>query len=113
MTDSYLYLLIKAIVTLVFILGLMGVALLVLRRFMGGAPKGGRRNGGNPVKVVSTTFLGQKRNLAVVDVAGDLIVVGMTPQSVSYITRVENPEAVEEIRRSGSGKARSLLGIFQ
>jgi len=113
MTDSYLYLLIKAVVTLVLILGLMGIALLVLRRFMGSTPKGTRRSGGNPVKVVSTTFLGQRWNLAVVDVAGDLIVVGITPQSISFIARVENPEAVEEIKRAGSGKARSLLGIFQ
>lgn len=112
MTEPYLYMLIKAVVTLILVLGLMGAALYALRYFAG-TGGGSRKAGRSPVRVISTTFLGNKRNLAVVDVAGELIVVGMTPTSINFITRVESPEAAEEIRRSGGGGGRQIFNLFQ
>jgi len=114
MTDSYTYLLIKAVVSLLFILGLIGLALYALRLYMSGW--GRRRRAGaaaSPVRVITSSFLGPKKNLTVVDVAGELIVLGITPTTVNYITKVERPEAVELLRELGRSRPGSFLKFFQ
>lgn len=115
MTDSYLYLLIKAVITLVFVLGLMIAALYALRYFTGGGARFNGSRGRNPVRVISTIFLGQKRNLAVVDVAGELILIGITPGAINLLTRIKRPEAIEEIKKITETKTRTrtILNFFQ
>jgi len=113
MTESYLYLLIKAVITLGFVLGLMAVAFYALRYFSGGRSMGRGRRSANPVRVVSTTFLGNKRNLAVVDVAGELILIGITPTRISMLTKVESPEAASKIMGQAKAASRPIFNLFQ
>lgn len=113
MTDSYLYLLVKSILTLLFVLGLMGAALYALRLYMrksGSSPAKGTKA---PVKVITTAFLGPKRNIAVVEVAGEVLVLGLTPQTISFLTKVEDAGAREELKKLGENRKRPLLGLFQ
>lgn len=111
MTDSYLYLLVKALLTLLFVLGIMGVSLYAFK-FMAG--KGANRGkAANPVRLLSTFLLGQKRSLSIVEVAGEVLVLGITPASITLITKVEGAEAAEELKKLGEGKGRSLLSLFQ
>lgn len=112
MNEPYLYLLIKAVITLVFVLGLLAASLYAVRLYMG--RKGMARNGGKPfvpVKVLTTSLLGQKKNLAIVEVAGEILVLGLTPNSISFLTKVEKAEAVEELRKLQGRKG--LFNIFQ
>ncbi|MFQ5736243.1 MAG: FliO/MopB family protein [Thermodesulfobacteriota bacterium] len=118
MTGSYTYLLIKALLTLVFVLGLLAMSVYAIRFFMnrrtdkGGTGPGQGAKGGAPVKVLFTSFLGAKKNLAVVEVAGTVLVLGVTQSSISFLTKIEDEGAVEELKRHRARK-NPLLGIFQ
>ncbi len=114
MTGSYAYLFIKAIVTLVFVLALLGVSLYAFKYFIG--RKGASGLGGGfkaPIKVLTTSFIGQKKNLAIVDVAGELLVLGITPESITCLTKLERPEVVEELKRFNDTRKRPLFGLFR
>ncbi|WKZ31857.1 MAG: flagellar biosynthetic protein FliO [Thermodesulfobacteriota bacterium] len=113
MTESYMYLLVKSILTLVFLLGLFGAAMYALKRFArsGGAPSS--RAAMKPVKVIASAFLGPKRNIAIVEVAGEMLVLGLTPTTITFLSKIEGKDALEDLRRLKDGKQRSLFGLLQ
>lgn len=111
MTDSYTYLLLKAVITLVFVLGLLGLSLYALKYYMNRAGKQGTRLA-SPVRVLNTFFLGQKKNLAIVEVAGEVLVLGITPSAVTFLTRLEKGEAVEELKKTQGSRSRTILNLF-
>lgn len=113
MTGSYSYLFAKSIVTLFFVLALLGIALYAFRYFMRrrGAP--GLKGLESPIKVLTTSFIGQKKNLVIVDVAGELLVLGVTSESITCLTKLERPEVVDELKRFGDTRRRSLFGLFR
>lgn len=112
MNDSYTYLLVKSILTLVFMIGLFGLAMWALKRFMKGSASG-KGGPANPVKVVTTAFLGPKKNIAVVEVAGEMLVLGLTPASITFLSRIENKDAVEELKKLKDSKRRPILSLLQ
>lgn len=113
MNDSYLYLLVKSILTLMFVLGLMGAALYALKLYMrkSGAPEG--KGHAPAVKVITSAFMGPKRNIAVVEVAGEVLVLGLTPQSITLLTKIEDAQVKEELKKMGDNRKRPLLGLLQ
>lgn len=114
MNDSYLYLLVKSILTLMFVLGLLGAALYALKAYMrksGNAPAG--KGSYTPVRVITTAFMGPKRNIAVVEVAGEVLVLGLTPQSITFLTKIEDSSAKEELKKIGDNRKRPLFGLLQ
>jgi flagellar biogenesis protein FliO len=114
MTESYAYLFTKAIVTLAFVLVLLGASLYVFKYFIGKRGGAGLKGLKAPIKVLTTSFLGPKRNLAIVDVAGELLVLGITPESITCLTRLDRPpEVMEELRRLGDVKPRSIFKLFR
>jgi flagellar biogenesis protein FliO len=113
MTDSYLYLLVKSILTLLFVLGLMGAALYALRLYMGKSGKSATKGAKAPVRVITTAFMGPKRNIAVVEVAGEVLVLGLTPQSITFLTKVEDSGAKEELKKLGENRKKPLFGLLQ
>ncbi|MBI5467568.1 MAG: flagellar biosynthetic protein FliO [Deltaproteobacteria bacterium] len=112
MTDSYTYLLIKAIITLTFVMGLLGVSLYALKYYLKRSGKGKSVRVANPVRVLNTFFLGQKKNLTIVEVAGEVFVLGVTPTSVSFLTKLEKNESVEELKRAAGSGPRNILSLF-
>ncbi|MBI5901892.1 MAG: flagellar biosynthetic protein FliO [Deltaproteobacteria bacterium] len=113
MTESYSYLLIKAVLTLVFVLGVMGAALYAVRHYMRRSGSGGGAKPSSPIKVLSTFFLGQKKNLAIVEVAGEVLVLGITPNSITCLTKVERNEAVQELKKLETSRAIPFFNIFK
>lgn len=113
MTDSYLYLLVKSILTLLFVLGLMGAALYALRLYMRKSGATSAKAQKAAVRVITTAFMGPKRNIAVVEVAGEVLVLGLTPQSITFLTKVEDAAAKEELKKLGENRKRPLLGLLQ
>lgn len=113
MTDSYLYLLVKSILTLLFVLGLMGAALYALKLYMKKSGTAQVKGMKAPVRVITTAFLGPKRNIAVVEVAGEVLVLGLTPQSITFLTKVEDAGAKEELKKLGENRKRPLFGLLQ
>ncbi|MBI5561967.1 MAG: flagellar biosynthetic protein FliO [Deltaproteobacteria bacterium] len=112
MTDSYVYLLLKAFFSLALVLVMLGAFLYGLKRLMKRA--GLRRmDADEPIKVLRVFQLEHKKSLTVVDVAGEVIVLGVTPASVNMVMKVERPEAADELRRRGNGRCAGLFGLFK
>lgn len=65
--------------------------------------------GGNDklVKVLSTGFLGPKKTIALVEVAGEVLVLGISDDNISLLTQIHDDERIEKIksaRASGIGQ---------
>ncbi len=94
--DEYIYQLIRAIVMLGAVIVVMVLILYGMRFLMWRS--GGRKDSVLPVKVITTAFLGQKKNIAVVDVAGEVLILGITPTTITRLGRIENKEVLERIK---------------
>lgn len=42
-----------------------------------------------PIQILATSYLGQKRQVSILDVGGVYLVVGITPTQISLLTRLE------------------------
>ncbi len=109
MNGSYLYLFLKSIVMLAFVLALLAGVLYALKYWMGGR-KGPSSNAAVPFRVISTLFLGQKRNLAVVEVADVYLLIGITPGAITCLAKLDSPEAVSGMKKMGASPERRLFG---
>lgn len=58
------------------------------------------------VKVISTNYLGSKKNITLVEIAGEVLVLGVTATNITMLTKIQNKEVVEKIKRK---KERPLL----
>ncbi|MFQ5597175.1 MAG: flagellar biosynthetic protein FliO [Nitrospiria bacterium] len=99
MTDPFSTL-VKMISSLLFVLGIIALMAYIGRRFLSTKF---RRWGAQPlIQVVSTTYLGPKREISVIEVGQERLVIGVTPQHISFITRLErtplSPEAQRNVR---------------
>lgn len=112
MNGSYLYFLVKALLMLLFVLGLMFAFLWVLRYFMNKGAGAGIQGLKSPIRVVSTFFMGQKKNLTIVEVAGEWLLLGVTQNSISMLAKLENPDAIEALKKIGGSRKTSLFGFF-
>jgi flagellar protein FliO/FliZ len=66
--------------------------------------------GGNKlVNVLGTWFLGPKKNIALVEVAGEVLVLGMSQDNITLLSSIIDEEKIEEIKNA-SGKGKSGLG---
>ena len=66
--------------------------------------------GGNKlVNVLGTWFLGPKKNIALVEVAGEILVLGMSQDNITLLSSIIDEEKIEEIKNT-SGKGKSGLG---
>ncbi|MBT3270498.1 flagellar biosynthetic protein FliO [Candidatus Poribacteria bacterium] len=100
---------IKILVALCVVLALVvGLAFLLKR-----ATYRMRQVGGGTISVVSQVPLGPSQFLSVVDIAGEIVVLGVTEHSVTALSTIEDTAAVEQLRSdpSGSGKPALLQGV--
>jgi flagellar biosynthetic protein FliO len=66
--------------------------------------------GGNKlVNVLGTWFLGPKKNIVLVEVAGEVLVLGMSQDSITLLSSITDEEKIEEIKNAG-GKSKNGLG---
>jgi flagellar protein FliO/FliZ len=54
------------------------------------------------VNVLGTGFLGPKKNIVLVEVAGEVLVLGMSQDHIALLTSITDPEKIEEIKSAGS-----------
>ena len=117
MNGAYSYLFVKAILTLAFVLGLLLVSVYAIRLYMGrraGTEQngGGRPGNAPPVKVLFSSGIGSKKNLAIVDVAGEVLVLGITQTSINLLTKIDDSDAIEELKKRCSAK-RPFFSLLQ
>jgi flagellar protein FliO/FliZ len=98
---------VKILVALCVVLALVVGLALVLKRVTYRL----RHVGGGTISIMSQVPLGPTQFLTVVDIAGEVVVLGVTEHTVTALSSIEDAAAVERLREesSGSGKAGSLL----
>lgn len=73
---------------LLVVLAVLFIAVMVYRRYfqgMGGWPDQRRL-----IKVLSSCYLGNHKSIALVEVAGEILVLGVSDQGISLLTKVED-----------------------
>ncbi len=95
----------KMTYTLILVLGLIFVVFYLFKKFgLKDIVFGGE---GKPIKVLSTGFLAPRKSIALVEVAGEVLVLGIAHDRISLLGNVQDPEKIERIKSSlhkkGSG----------
>lgn len=55
------------------------------------------------VRVLTTSSIGVKKQISVVDVAGEIIVLGISGDSITMLTTIDNMESADRLRRMAGG----------
>lgn len=103
-TISFFPALLKMIAALALVLGIMiGLAFLVRRFFQ---QTGLATPDGSAINILTVKYLGPKSSIMIVDILGQAVVIGMSNQQMSYITTLDDVDALEKLkvltRRRGS-----------
>jgi flagellar biosynthetic protein FliO len=86
----------KMVYTLGLVLGAMFVIFHLFKKFgLKNSVFGGE---GKPIKVLSTGFLAPRKSIALVEVAGDVLVIGISNDQISLLGNVQDPERIEQIK---------------
>jgi len=55
------------------------------------------------IRVLGTGFLGPKKNIVLVEVAGEILVLGTSNDNISLLTHIQDKEKIEKIKASEKG----------
>ena len=93
---------IKMISALAIILGLLIAAMYFFKRFMRHTGTGADQ--GELIQVVASRYLGPKSSVTLLDIAGQVVAVGITHNQMTPLMTITDPAALERIRNSrGNG----------
>ncbi|MBM3215087.1 flagellar biosynthetic protein FliO [Candidatus Poribacteria bacterium] len=87
--------LLRVIVALVVVLAVVLALAYVLRRISGQA----QQNRSTVVSVLARVPIGQTQFLSIVDIAGTVVVLGVTDHTVTALSEIEDPTAADQLRR--------------
>jgi flagellar biosynthetic protein FliO len=76
------------------VLAILVVVLLLMKRFF--YLKDGLGHG-QFIKILSSHHLTPKEHIALIDVVGEKIVIGITSESITFLTKIEKSEALDRI----------------
>ncbi len=93
--------LLKMIASLGIVLGGLLLTLWLVRRFV--QSRSGRFNG-QLIRVLASSTVGLKKNIALVEVPGQVLVLGMTGDRINLLSKIEDPESIRQIRGDISAK---------
>jgi len=120
---SFFWSFVKMLVSLAMVIGLMIGVLYLVKRYFHKSPA--TADSTSVIRIVASHHLGPKSNLVLVDVLGQLVLLGVSGQQIANLTAITDPVARELLNRlraaeGGGGPAdpfsrcRSLLqGIGQ
>lgn len=75
--------------SLLLVLGLILFVAYIAKRFLNS--RFSRWRSAPLIQVLSTVYLGPKREISVIEVGEEYLVIGITPTQISLITRLEGP----------------------
>ena len=87
----------KTIAMLFIVLGFLILVLYLVKKFI--LPRG-KTQGDMLIKVLSTLYLSSKERVEVIEISGEKIVVGVTPGSISFLTKLSD---IKQDHRAGDG----------
>ena len=92
------------------VLGGLVVLFYILKRFI-------RRDGGGPnrqlIKVIANQYIGVKKNIALVEIPGSILVLGVSSDHISLLTKIEDRVVMDGIRQGTSGNEPSFSDHLQ
>ena len=86
---------------LVLVLALMALTTYGAKRFLG--PRLGLRRSTAMMKVLATTYLDAKRQIALLEVGEEYLVLGITVNQISLLARLDRPPAFLEKNTKNQG----------
>jgi len=95
----------KTIAMLFIVLGLLVLVLYFVKRFLLLKQKS---KGTLPIKVLSSLHLSQKERIEIIEVSGEKIVLGITPGSISFLTKI-NCSGGDNRAINENGKYRDIM----
>jgi len=102
---DFLASLVKMISALAVVLGVMLAGLWAARKFMN--KRGAVVDDGQMIRVLSTRYMGPKSSIMLLDVLGNVIVVGVSGTQITMLTTITDEESLERLRAPRSGDSSS------
>ena len=65
------------------------------------------------IKVVANQYIGVKKNIALVEVPGSILVVGVSNDSISLLSKIEDTVVLDAIRQEGTRTASTFSDHMQ
>ncbi|MBT3514849.1 MAG: flagellar biosynthetic protein FliO [Nitrospina sp.] len=87
----------RMVTTLLLVLGLIFLLFFGFKKYV---LKNTAFGGGKMVHILGTSFLAPKKNIALVEVAGEILVLGVSDQNISLLTSISEPRRIEEIKNA-------------
>jgi len=86
---------IKMIFALAVVLGLMIVSAYLLKRIISHTPAG--VDNGNAINILMTRYLGPKQSIMMIEVLGQMLVVGVSSGQMTLLTQITDPVLIERM----------------
>ena len=100
----------QMLTALAVVIGALLVAFYVLKRFL----KREAGGSGNPlIRVIANQYIGIKKNIALVEVPGTVLVLGISNDRISLLTKIEDQRVLDGIKDSKSQHALSFSDHLQ
>ena len=68
---------------------------------------GGRMSNEELIQILSTKYIGPKSSIMVVEVAGNVMILGLSNNQISYLKSIDNEESLERLRPLRDDRTRS------
>jgi flagellar protein FliO/FliZ len=100
----------KAFGMLCIVVAILILVLFIIKRFL--YLKGGSGHG-QFIKILSSHYVTPKERIALIDVVGEKIVIGITSDNITFLTKIEKSEALERIEGlEATGVSHGLFAGF-
>ena len=86
---------VRMVSALAITLGILFFIVYLLKRL--GSNRRGSLGPRKLIRVISTTYLGSRRSLVLADVAGEKYVLGLSPQAITLVAKIDSEESLERI----------------
>lgn len=93
---------IRMISALAIVAGLLLLGAVVFRRFVSGFTPFGNKV--RLIRMIATFPIGQRKFIALLDVAGEIFAIGVAGQQISMLCKIESEEALKTIQSAQAGK---------
>ena len=85
----------KMISALALVIGIALIVLWLFRKLMKGSV--GLRSDAEAIKIVSSKYMGSKHSIALVDVIGHILVVGLSPTGMSLLAHLDDKDSHDRL----------------
>jgi flagellar biosynthetic protein FliO len=92
---------VRMVSALAITLGILFLIFYLLRWYF--SKKSGSLGSRGLIRVISTTYLGSKRSLLLADIAGEKLLLGLSPQAISLLAKIDSQEGLEKVAAAERG----------